>query len=186
MTAIRRDPVRGVAVILATVLLALAALWATPAPAYACSCATASENEHAANAEVIFTGTIANDELDQGQQTRRLTFAVDRVFKGEATATQVITTSASGASCGLEISGPGPFLVFADSEQSGLTANLCGGTRAGSAPAAMGAGATPAPNSAPDARAGMWVPLVGLILAVTAAAIVGLSLVRGQSAGSEG
>jgi hypothetical protein len=68
---------------------------------------------------------------------------VDRVYKGQATSTQVVTTHSSGASCGLEISGPGPFLVFADQEQSGLTANLCGGTRAGAAPAVWARAGSP-------------------------------------------
>lgn len=178
MTAHRLAPLRAVALLLAAVLLALTALWATSAPAYACSCRSASDDQHAANAEAIFTGTITDDRVDDGEQTRTLVFTVDRVFKGQATATQVVTTHSSAASCGLEISGPGPFLVFADQEQSGLTANLCGGTRTGSALASMGSGEAPLPNSAPDPRRGMWVPLVGLILATTAAAIVGLSLVR--------
>ena len=186
MTALRPESLRAAALLLAALLLALAALWATPAPAYACSCAGASDDEHAANAEAIFTGTMTEDRVDEGEQTRTLIFTVDRVFKGQATTTQVVTTHASGASCGLEISGPGPFLVFADQEQSGLTANLCGGTRTGSAPAGMGAGQAPLPDAAPDARMGMWVPLVGMILAATAAAMVGLSLVRGRSARPEG
>ena len=178
MTAPRREPLRTAALLLAALLLALTALWASPAPAYACSCRSASDDQHAANAESIFTGTVIDDRVDAREQTRTLTFTVDRVFKGQATSTQVVTTHASGASCGLEISGPGPFLVFADQEQSGLTANLCGGTRTGSAPAAMGAGQAPLSDTAPDARMGMWVPLVGMILAATAAAIVGLSLIR--------
>jgi hypothetical protein len=186
VTALRQEPLRAAALVLAAVLLALSALWATPAPAYACSCAGASDDQLAANADVIFTGTVTDDQVDEGEQTRTLTFTVDRVFKGQATATQVVTTHASGASCGLEISGPGPFLVFADQEQSGLTANLCGGTRAGSAPAGMGAGQAPLVDAAPDKQMGRWVPLVGMILAAAAATVVGLSLVRGRSARPEG
>jgi hypothetical protein len=180
VTALRREPVRPAALLLAALLLALTALWAIPAPAYACSCAAVSDNEHAANAAVIFTGTITDDRVDEGRQTRTLTFAVDRVFKGQATKTQVVATHASGAGCGLEISGPGPFVVFADQEQSRLTANLCGGTRPGSAPAAMGTGQAPVSNSAPDPGEGRWVPLVGLILALSGAAVLGLSFVRQQ------
>jgi hypothetical protein len=133
VTAVRGQRLRLVALALAAVLLALTALWATPPPAYACSCAGASEEQQAASAEVIFTGTVAADPVDERRQTRTLTLRVDRVYKGQATSTQVVSTHSSGASCGLEISGPGPFLVFADQEQSGLTANLCGGTRAGAA-----------------------------------------------------
>ena len=181
MTAVRRDRLHAVTLALAAVLLALAALWATPPPAYACSCATASEEQQAASADVIFTGTVTADQVDKRTRTRTLRFTVDRVYKGQSTSIQVVTTHSSGASCGLEISGPGPFLVFADQERSGLTANLCGGTRAGAAPASLGPGLTPAaePPSAPgDSRRGMWIPLVAVILALSGGAVVGLSLVR--------
>jgi hypothetical protein len=99
----------------------------------------------------------------------------------------VVTSQASGASCGVEITGPGPFVVFAQEAPTGLTADLCGGTRDGSAPAGLGVGQAPLPDPAspsaepPDGenpRAGTWVPLVGFILALTAAAVVGLSLIR--------
>jgi hypothetical protein len=181
VTVLRRERRRTVALALAAVLLALTALWATPPPAYACSCAGASEEQHAANADVIFTGTVAADAVDQPSQTRTLTFTVNRVYKGQAASTQLISTHSSGASCGLEISGPGPFLVFADQERSGLTANLCGGTRAGAAPDSLGPGrAPPADSAAPpgDSRRGMWVPLVALILALSGGTVVGLSLAR--------
>ena len=176
-----RAELRATALALAALLLALVAAWATPAPAYACSCGGSPEAELAQHAEVIFTGTVVADETNQWRQTRTFTVAVDRVYKGEATATQVVSTHASGASCGLEISGPGPFLIFADREGSTLTANLCGGTRAGSAPASMGAGHAPLPDAVPDARMGRWMPLVGLVLAATAAAVVGVSLIRRRS-----
>jgi hypothetical protein len=184
VTAVRRDRLRTAALALAAVLLALTALWATPPPAYACSCAAASEEQQAASADVVFTGTVTADEVDQRTQTRSLTFAVDRIYKGQPTGTQVVTTHSSGASCGLEISGPGPFLVFADQERTGLTANLCGGTRAGAAPASLGPGRTPVAGSASppgDSRRGMWIPLVAVILALSGGTVVGISLVRRRS-----
>ena len=179
MTALRYEPARTAALLLAAVLLALTALWATPAPAYACSCVESTDAEHAARADAIFTGSVTDDRVDEGEQTRTITFAVDRVYKNAAvTATQVVTSHSSGAACGLEISGPGPFLVFAEQELSGLTANLCGGTRAGPAPVSLGSGEAPRPDSAPTALTGRWVPLVGLFLAATAAAVIGVSLIR--------
>ncbi len=190
MTVSRAGALHPAALLLAAVLLVLSALWASPAPAYACSCAPASDARYAADAAAIFTGRLVEDQVDQSAQTRTLTFAVDRVYKGQVTATQVVTSHASGASCGVEITGPGPFLVFAQAEPTGLTADLCGGTRDGSAPAGLGAGQAPLPDPAspsaerPDGenpRAGTWVPLVGFILALTAAAVVGLSLIRPRS-----
>ena len=61
-----------------------------------------------AAANVIFTGRIDGDQSDQ--QTRTITFVVERIYKGDAGSRQVIATSASGASCGLEIGGAGTFL----------------------------------------------------------------------------
>ena len=124
-------------------------VWAAPTPAYACSCATSDPAEHLARADVIFSGTVTSDET-RGD-TRRLSFAVDRLYKGSATATQVVETSSSGASCGLELSGPGPFLVYAQAGggRADLTADLCGGTTNGPAPAALDAGSAPAPVEEP-------------------------------------
>jgi len=196
VTALRSRSRHPAALLLVGVLLALSAWWASPAPAYACSCASASDAQHTADAAAIFTGTVVADQVDEPGRVRTVTFAVDRVFKGQVTATQVVTSAASGASCGVELTGPGPFVVFARAEPTGLTADLCGGTRSGSAPAGLGTGQAPLPNPAarpdpaspaavpPDAenpRAGTWVPLVGFILALTAAAVVGLSLVRPRS-----
>ncbi len=88
----------------------------------------------------------------------RFVFDVDQVYKGEAFVRQTIVTAHDGASCGLEITGPGPFLVFAtttDSIMSGaaegeLYSNLCHGTRAtaeGDIPSAFGTGEPPSAAS---------------------------------------
>lgn len=124
-------------------------VWAAPTPAYACSCAMSDPAAQISRADVIFSGTVASDEA-RGN-TRRLSFTVDRVYKGEATSTQVVETSSSGASCGLEISGPGPFVVYAQAGggRTELTANLCGGTGPGTAPAALGTGTAPTPVQEP-------------------------------------
>ena len=60
--------------------------------------------------------------------------------KGEASPDQTVRTEASGASCGLELGGRGPYLVFALSEvdpssrielgRGELYSGLCSGTRA--------------------------------------------------------
>ena len=75
-------------------------------------------------------------------QTRWITFAVDRVYKGQAAAVQDVATRVQPASCGLSIKGSRSFIVFAGRDRSGgtLTASSCGGTRAGPAPASIGEG----------------------------------------------
>ena len=125
------------------------AVWAAPTPAYACSCAPSDPEAQISRADVIFTGTVVSDEA-RGT-IRRLTFAVDRVYKGDAASTQVVETNSSGASCGLEISGPGPFVVFAQAGggRTELTAGLCDGTTNAPAPTSLGAGAPPTPVEEP-------------------------------------
>jgi len=124
-------------------------VWAAPTPAYACSCARADTADQISRADVIFSGTVVSDETRS--TTRRYVFAVDRVFKGDASVTQVVETSSSSASCGVELAGPGPFVVYAQAGggRTGLTTNLCGGTTNGPAPAALGAGSAPTPVEEP-------------------------------------
>ena len=82
--------------LLAALLLVLASAWVLPASAYACSCAYDQQDpELVRRAEVIFTGTLIRDR--SVGQTRTLTFAVERVYKGQAAATQGIRTHAPTA-----------------------------------------------------------------------------------------
>jgi hypothetical protein len=130
--------------ILTGLLLIVATWWSSPERAYACSCVNRTDTQLAEDADVIFTGRIAEDRI-RGQ-SRTITFAVDRVYKGDAHIRQAVHTNASGASCGLEISGPGPFVVFAnrdDTRERDLQANLCGGTREGGPSAGLGEGYPP-------------------------------------------
>jgi hypothetical protein len=164
--------------LLVVVLLALATLWVLPAPASACSCQPASDVEHAQGADVIFTGTVVDDQ--QGEP-RTLTFRVERVYKGRTTTTQIVSSAGTTASCGLDISGAGPFLVYAQQEQTGLAASLCGGTGLGPVPADLGQGRPPEadpsrPGEGP--ATGAWIPVVGFVLAASAAGLVGWALIR--------
>jgi hypothetical protein len=93
-------------------------------------------------ADVVFTGIVAGIEDPRSGSSmapRVFTFAVDDVYKGDAAPQQVVRSEQSGASCGLELAGPGPFVVFATTSvhesssmrlgQGELHASLCGGTR---------------------------------------------------------
>jgi hypothetical protein len=109
-------------------------------PAAACSCAIpGSEAQRAARADAVFVGTLISQATqidprveraqreftrtsDQRVLVRALrnntsrtvwTFKVSRVYKGAVGKRQEIVTAAGGSSCGLELRGPGPFLVFA-------------------------------------------------------------------------
>ena len=186
MTVRRRPGLRRAVLALAAVLVGLTAVWATPVPAYACSCVTDSEPELIRNAGVIFTGTLSQERTFG--DTRTYTLAVDRVYRGQVLARQTVKTPAQGPACGLELSGAGPYLVLGYLQDGVLWANSCGGTRAGAAPASLGAGQPPVPDPASPAAdgeaspgIGTWLPIVGFSLALTAAAVVGLSLVRRRS-----
>ena len=127
----------------------------------ACSCATFTDQEAFDHADVVFTGTLVEIVTPPGDtyastDPERFVFDVQRVYKGEAVDPQTIVTARDGASCGLEIQGRGPFLVYAMSTDSIVTgaadrerySNLCSGTRAvadAALPAGFGAGRAPTP-----------------------------------------
>ena len=91
---------------------------------------------------------------------------MDRVYKGAARARQSVVTPRDGATCGLELAGEGPFLVFAQRDPDGLAtgtakagelhANLCGGSRTLTTGATelLGAGKPPSAGSSPIGSAG--------------------------------
>lgn len=115
-------------------------------PAFACSCRGGSDQEHYQRAEVVFKGTLRKttppkprpDGLRSSTDPAVYEFLPSRVYKGEGASPTRVSSAVSGANCGLEISGRGPFLVFAGmsdkrtrAETGGapLRASLCGGTR---------------------------------------------------------
>jgi hypothetical protein len=130
----------------------------------ACSCVSFTDEDALENADVAFTGALVEILTPDGDtysstDPERFVFDVDEVFKGVAFARQSVVTARDGASCGLEVAGPGPFLVFARTEPDGITSgaadgelysSLCSGTRAltsGALPASFGAASSPAPGA---------------------------------------
>src|SRR5688572_11564441 len=110
-------------VIRSVIVLAIVAVGLVVAapPAAACSCLGTSDAEALATADVAFSGTLVEVRVPPGEtfssmDPARFIFEVDRVYKGDARARQSVVTPRSGASCGLELSGPGPFLLFASTE----------------------------------------------------------------------
>lgn len=132
-----------------------------PQCAEACSCATFTDTEAYEFADVVFTGTLVEINTPVGDivvstDPERFVFDVDQVFKGEARTRQSVVTAREGASCGLEISGLGPFVVFARLDDDGITSgavdgevysSLCSGTRPladGAMPTSFGTTSPPA------------------------------------------
>lgn len=119
-------------------------------PAIACSCAASTPDEHFERADVVFAGELIRFQgppqapVMSSNDPAVWTFEVSEVFKGEATEVQEVVSASSGASCGLELSHEGTFLVYASRDTRGLAtgphqleANLCGGTQLGIPPAAF-------------------------------------------------
>lgn len=133
-----------VILLLGAVLSAVGVLVA--APASACSCATQTTAEYLGAADTVFVGRLVSREVQRsgpaissgsgpaissGDPALHV-FAVETVYKGDAHEQQGVVSADSGASCGLELHGDGPFLVFAtrstDLPEGQYMANLCGGT----------------------------------------------------------
>ena len=174
-------------------------------PAAACSCAGSTDSEAVAAADVVFSGELVEIRTPPGASyssadPERFVFAVDHVYKGDAMARQSVVTPREGASCGLELSGSGPFLVFATTERTldlegdegELYSHLCSGTRALAAsavPASFGSGAPPTDGSSAigsfdDGGPGV-VPVVAGVSAVAALALaVGYLVARRRGSAS--
>jgi hypothetical protein len=152
-----------VAKFVALVAVAMAAvMFGASEPAAACSCGMFTDEQALASADAAFTGTLVDVITPPGDtysssDPERFVFEVDDVFKGTVFARQSIVTARDGASCGLEISGPGPYVVFASEEDDlvggavdgELYSNLCAGTRSldGGVPASFEAASPPLPGA---------------------------------------
>jgi hypothetical protein len=128
-------------------------------PAAACSCGGGTDAQAFASADVVFSGELIEVRTPPGDtyssiDPERFVFDVQQVYKGDARAQQSVVTAREGASCGLELSGRGPFLVFAQTEagrdfdivDGELTSGLCTGSRELSeipVPAEFGTGSPP-------------------------------------------
>lgn len=150
-------PVGVVGRLLVAGLLALILVVHPARPASACSCATFTEAQAFARSDAVFAGALVEIRTPEGADYRkpeRFIFEVDRVYKGEVWARQTVVTAQDGMSCGLEIVGRGPFVVYAETDGGGLVqprrselaSSLCSGTRElseGAVPSTFGAGRDP-------------------------------------------
>lgn len=178
-------------------------------PAAACSCATTTDEEARVTADAVFSGRLIEIVTPEGgtyssADPERFLFEVDEVFEGTVYAEQAVVTARDGMSCGLEISGPGPFVVFAYAGSDGVTtgalegelySNLCSGSRAlshGAVPSSFGTGAPPIAGAsaiggavpaggrrggAPADESGGGAPTVLFVVIVGATALLGAAYV---------
>ncbi len=170
------------------VLTAMVALPVRTEGAWACSCGPTTDAEALGRNGAVFLGELVGRKeptvVLSSADDVRLVFAVERVFKGEVHATQSVVTAQDGASCGLEITGPGPHLIFGRPRGTSteIDAGLCDGSRAVAAepvPEAFGAGTAPIVGSSEighDRSGLLIVSAAGGVLIGLLAAVIAVSL----------
>ena len=132
-------PVRRVLVTVLLGGLLLAAGVLVAAPASACSCAAGTTADYFERADAVFTASLFSRDVDHpnwpvasGDDPALYVFTTHVVFKGEVGEAQGVVSADSGASCGLELSGKGPFVVFANRDpelpEGRYRAGLCDGS----------------------------------------------------------
>ena len=148
---------------LALFLAVLGVVVLPAAPAAACDCVGDTTAGFFARADLVFTGTLVSREVSHpnapvlsSADPALHVFAVDAVFKGSAAQRRGVVSADSGATCGLELSGKGPFVVFANRDGDQYTASLCGGSAPLTAALeadlrALGPAAAPSPAPRPGA-----------------------------------
>ena len=169
--------------------------------AQACSCAIGTPTQSANRADAVFFGEIVDrtrtPSEPQGSPwlttNSSYTVAVERVFKGEVYAEQVLLAGGNGASCGIMLPASGSVLVYGTKAPGGEGSPMqyatwsCSGTEmTRSVPAALGEGDPPIGSSTsgygsqltitPDAdKDTNALPIV--VGAVTVALLAGLAVV---------
>jgi hypothetical protein len=146
--------------LLALVALGLVALTsiADPSCAHACSCLGITTKKAADQADAVFLGTVTKVEQTKvgGERAAVLRFDVNRVYKGEVYADQVIVTPSDSAGCGLTPDVGTSWVIFANGTIHGdgrtaklrLTTTLCHGNLAtAKPPTSLGRATAPLPGA---------------------------------------
>ncbi|GAA1389735.1 hypothetical protein [Luteococcus peritonei] len=157
-------------------------------PACACSCPEFSTRQKVERADLVARARVVEvtepAAVDSGA-TRTYRLELERLYQGSSPVATQVTSSAQGASCGLEGISPGDDIVlFATGSEGDWKASLCGGTTRADARASggdvtvlaeveqlLGSGSTPSPTvAAAPAPAGIrgpvGLPLVGVSLLI--------------------
>lgn len=98
----------------------------------ACSCVGFTDGEAFAASDTVFTGVLLEIQTPPGDSysstdPERFVFDVEEVYKGKAFARQSVVTARESGSCGLELEGSGPFVVFARVETDGIVGGAAEG-----------------------------------------------------------
>ena len=175
---VRGAIVANVARFLAGAVLAGALSFGLGVRADACSCVQQSGTQQAARADVVFRGTVTVIEppitglMISSADPIGIRFAVDAVYKGEATRTYWVSTERSGASCGFDFLVGREYTVFAGVREDRVHTDICSGTiQGGRDPASIGLPAGRAPRDDPPSTA--LIAVILITFAAAAAAAIG-------------
>ncbi len=123
--------------ILLSLVLTISMLTIETGPAYACSCVIPGPpDEELANSSAVFSGKVVNlAEPFSGfgpvssADPIKVTFQVDKVWKGSVSQTTTISTARSSASCGYTFEKGGEYIVYAYGTENDLSVSLCSRTQ---------------------------------------------------------
>jgi hypothetical protein len=160
-------------------------------PAAACSCPRPELSDAFQQSDAVFIGEINEirrpGSLMVNAQEARYIFSVETVFKGDVYEQQSIVTHAQGPACGLEISGPDQFLMFATIDGFGgpapdageFASGLCSANTSDNindAAANFGDGYAPLAGASPTGNAGLTSLAWGALFAGSLTLLLGGSL----------
>lgn len=176
----------------ATLMVFVLTVFTTSGRLGACSCGPLTDQQALEFADAVFVGSLAEIITPPGgnyssDDPERFVFEVDAVYRGQVFARQSVVTARDGASCGLEISGTGPFLVFArapdtstdDAVDGELTSSLCSGTRAvepAGPPVGFGDASPPLPGASPVGSTSAGTPTTPIVAIVGAVVVAGFAV----------
>lgn len=188
----------GISALLIGLIGGLFGFFVTPEACLACSCLPpGSPTEERDKYAAVFRGrvtAVSQEQTARGFRVQRVTFEVDRAWKGPVTSTMTVYTGAGGGDCGYNFQQGADYLVYASQSQSDefLPANafatgICSRTRpiaqAGDDLAALGPGNPPAPGSLPNLPSTGGGRMAAITTALTPALLT-LGLVAGLLLGA--
>ena len=157
---VRGAIVRKVVRLLAFAVVAAALSVGLGIRANARSCVQQTGAQQAARADLVFRGTVTVIEppitglVISSADPLSIRFAVDAVYKGDATRTYWVSTERSGASCGFDFLVGREYTVFAGVREDRVHTDICSGTmQGGRDPASIGLPAGRAPREDPPSTA---------------------------------
>jgi hypothetical protein len=126
-----------------------------PITSYACSCMPAPPvEEEFKNVSAVFSGKVVDITEESGMDPIKVTFQVDRIWKGISETEVSVFTGRDSAGCGYHFEVDESYLIYATETEGKLTTGLCSLTKelslADEDISILGEGKFPSNNSSPS------------------------------------